>query len=189
MTPAESALEAIYAELSSLFANATCPRSTRCCRFVKTGRVPYVWPVEAERVLKAIARRGGRLPRGGEPGDCPLLKSDGFCSIYEDRPLICREYVVVSPPERCSDPRWQGVQVLRLPLEVWRAYGRTAEPRSDGRLRFVPLTLAPQWVEAHQDEPAGQSGPELLQTLLGELTGRRVAPSSDRPGEGNSDGV
>ena len=40
---------------------------------------------------------------------CPFLE-DESCSIYEERPLICREYVVVSPPERCATsagPEWR----------------------------------------------------------------------------------
>jgi len=89
-------LQVIYDDLSGAFANASCPRSTRCCRFKQTGLTPYVWPVEGERVLAAVARNGNRLPRGGEPGDCPLLKRDGSCSIYADRPFGCRTYF-------CSD--------------------------------------------------------------------------------------
>ncbi|HKU94287.1 MAG TPA: YkgJ family cysteine cluster protein, partial [Vineibacter sp.] len=33
--------------------------------------------------------------------DCPLLE-DEKCSIYEDRPLVCREYLVTSPAEDCA---------------------------------------------------------------------------------------
>jgi len=85
-------LESILQRLSGLFSSATCPRSTRCCRFKQTGRTPYLWPVEARRVLKGIGRRGGRLPREGAPGDCPLLLKDGGCSIYADRPFGCRTF-------------------------------------------------------------------------------------------------
>ncbi len=89
---ADAELSEVYASLGALFADASCPRSTRCCRFRKTGRVPYLWPSEGRRVLKGIARRGGRLPLQGEPGECPLLLSDGGCSVYEDRPFGCRTF-------------------------------------------------------------------------------------------------
>ncbi len=85
-------LDRIYAELDALFASASCPRSTRCCRFRETGRVPYVWPVEARRALAAIARRGGRLPRQPVEGACPLLVTGGACAIYPDRPFGCRTF-------------------------------------------------------------------------------------------------
>src|SRR4051812_29178971 len=49
-----------------------------------------------ERVLVAIGRRGGRLPRRAADGVCPLLGKDGpggaSCTIYEDRPFGCRTY-------------------------------------------------------------------------------------------------
>jgi Fe-S-cluster containining protein len=35
---------------------------------------------------------------------CPFLEAES-CSIYEDRPLICREYLVTSPAENCANPR------------------------------------------------------------------------------------
>ena len=35
---------------------------------------------------------------------CPLLKNDR-CSIYAERPIVCRTHNVASPPERCQDAR------------------------------------------------------------------------------------
>jgi Fe-S-cluster containining protein len=106
---------------------------------------------------------------------CPFLEEES-CSIYDDRPLICREYVVVSPPENCARPRWTGVEVLRSPLQVWRAFSRAAAPRADGRLEWVPLVLAPQWAQTHPEESTSRTGPELLQALFAELTGQSVPP-------------
>lgn len=34
---------------------------------------------------------------------CPFL-DQGSCSIYEERPLICRQYLVTTPPAACADP-------------------------------------------------------------------------------------
>ncbi len=106
---------------------------------------------------------------------CPFLEEES-CSIYEERPLVCREYLVVSPPEWCARPRLAGVQVLKLPLEVWHAFARTAVPRDDGRLEWVPLAVAPEWADAHPPGPAKHTGSQLLQALFGELTGRSVPP-------------
>ena len=90
--PADEVLTAVYAALDALFATSSCPRSTRCCRFAKTGRTPMLWPVEARRVARALARRGGRVPEPENPGDCPLVGKDGGCTIYADRPFGCRTY-------------------------------------------------------------------------------------------------
>ena len=32
---------------------------------------------------------------------CPFLEEES-CSIHQERPLVCREYLVVSPPENCA---------------------------------------------------------------------------------------
>lgn len=34
---------------------------------------------------------------------CPFLEQ-GSCSIYEERPLVCRQYLVTTPPAACADP-------------------------------------------------------------------------------------
>jgi Fe-S-cluster containining protein len=122
---------------------------------------------------------GEKIPHGeayfalGMP--CPFLEEES-CSIYDERPLICREYVVVSPPENCARPRWTGVEVLRPLLEVWRSFSRAAAPRTDGRLEWVPLVLAPGWAEAHPEEAPSHPGPAQLQALFAELTGQAVPP-------------
>lgn len=139
MSRADS-LDDVFGELSALFASATCPRSTRCCRFRKTGRVPYVWPVEARRVLDAVARRGGRLPRGGEAGDCPLLKSDGGCSVYDDRPFGCRTYFCDDATLPEGNPRRE---IDRLAKRL------RAMSEGKGDRELLPLTT---WLEREFDK-------------------------------------
>lgn len=34
---------------------------------------------------------------------CPFLEQ-GSCSIYEERPLVCRQYLVTTPPAACAEP-------------------------------------------------------------------------------------
>lgn len=38
---------------------------------------------------------------------CPLLDRNGNCSIYPVRPITCRSYVSLTPPQWC-DPQYQG---------------------------------------------------------------------------------
>lgn len=33
---------------------------------------------------------------------CVLLAPDGRCSVYENRPLVCRSLLVASPPQECG---------------------------------------------------------------------------------------
>jgi Fe-S-cluster containining protein len=101
---------------------------------------------------------------------CPFLE-DEACSIYEERPITCREYLVTSPPEYCARLGSEGVRRVRLPLRVFNAVARWQVPPQGHFLeRWVPLILAPQWAEAHPNEPPPRPGPELLRELLDHLS-------------------
>src|SRR5262249_59780961 len=78
---------------------------------------------------------------------CPFLEEEA-CSIYAERPLSCRDYVVTSPPENCSLPTPETVRRVPLAINMWQATHGTVQ--SAGAQRpWVPLALAPEWAEAH----------------------------------------
>ena len=65
---------------------------------------------------------------------CPFLE-DERCSIYGERPLVCRQYVVTSHPSCCTDPSGGAVTRVPLTLNVFHALTRTEvnegeEPRT-----------------------------------------------------------
>jgi len=107
---------------------------------------------------------------------CPFLEEES-CSIYADRPLACREYLVTSPAEHCASPTAVTVQCVKLPLKVWTAVARfDPVPPSVRCIRWVPLILAPAWAPAHSDEPTARPGPEVLRELFDHLTSPKAAP-------------
>lgn len=55
---------------------------------------------------------GLRYFLGGIP--CPFLEQES-CSIHPQRPLACREYLVVSPVPRCSRPDHGGIESVPIP--------------------------------------------------------------------------
>jgi Fe-S-cluster containining protein len=104
---------------------------------------------------------------------CPFLEEES-CSIYEERPLVCREYLVTSPAEHCARPRAETVKRLKMPLKVWTAVAAFDEVPAGARyIRWVPLILAPEWAEAHAEEPPARPGPEVLRAFFERLTGGR----------------
>ena len=105
---------------------------------------------------------------------CPFLE-DESCSIYEERPITCREYLVTSPPEYCARVGSEGVRRVRLPLRVFNAVARWQVPPQEHFLeRWVPLILAPEWADEHPETESARPGPELLTQLFGKLTGKEV---------------
>jgi Fe-S-cluster containining protein len=113
---------------------------------------------------------------------CPFLE-DEACSIYEDRPLICREYLVTSPAENCSRPSADTIRMLKLPLNVWMAVARSQrEPDSKESLPLVPLILLLEWTAAHPSETATLSGPQWVSEVFRHLTGKTIPPPSESGG-------
>ena len=97
---------------------------------------------------------------------CPFLE-DESCSIYEDRPITCREFLVTSPPEFCAKLGSSGVRQVNLPLRLFNAVARWQVPPQGVFLeRWVPLILAPVWSESNPDYQTPKTGMELLQELL-----------------------
>src|SRR5262249_61904401 len=99
----------------------------------------------------------------------PFLEEES-CSISQERPITCREYLVTSPAENCAKLGDAGVRRVRLPLRVFNAVARWQVPPQEHFLeRWVPLILAPEWAEAHPEDPPPRPGPELLRDLLDHL--------------------
>ncbi len=99
---------------------------------------------------------------------CPFLE-DESCSIYEERPIACREFLVTSPPEFCARAGSEGVRRVELPVRVFNAIARWQGPSDHVEERWVPLILATEWAAEHAEEPPPRPGPELLKDLLSRL--------------------
>jgi Fe-S-cluster containining protein len=135
---------------------------------------------------------------------CPFLENES-CSIYEDRPLICREYLVTSPAEACRTPSAETVHCLPLSFKVSASLARATAPRSTETEKqepgvngagpvvlsspWIALTLALEWAAANPEGPPEWTGPELVSRLFEELSGKHLPPPTLPPlSEGNGDG-
>jgi Fe-S-cluster containining protein len=106
---------------------------------------------------------------------CPFLEAEA-CSIHEQRPLTCREYLVTSNSAHCAEPASGRVVGVRLDASVLNAFLRT-EATTAQALRYVPLVLAPY---LRQKAPAPMhTGPEWIQRLVRELSGADVGNATD----------
>jgi Fe-S-cluster containining protein len=100
---------------------------------------------------------------------CPFLE-EGSCSIYAQRPLVCREYLVTSPAERCSDP---SPTVRRLPLGSFVSYAVTKLESADPTDSRLALVLALEWTEAHAGEDQTlRPATEWIEKMLEGMTGK-----------------
>ena len=116
----------------------------------------------AERQQMSDDYIGMKLP-------CPFLE-EGSCSIYADRPLICREYLVTSPAVNCEHPTPETIDQLPLaakPTQALTAHS-TTESDNAAKQRWLPLPLALRFVAAvdqenwHVERPAFELITEFL---------------------------
>ena len=104
---------------------------------------------------------------------CPFLE-DESCSIYEERPLACREYLVVSPAENCARPTVDSIKPVPIVVRVAKTLRALNVEKSPSTPRWVALILALEQAEADAglDEAPPQPGPALVREIFSRLSGR-----------------
>ena len=99
---------------------------------------------------------------------CPFLDEES-CTLYHERPIACREYLVASPPENCVAPDRHGVDPVTSPVRVWPAVSRVETGTASGRVFWVPLVLALEWAAAHPDGSEPRPGPALIRDVFSQF--------------------
>jgi len=99
-----------------------------------------VGPVDLKRVSNWY--KNLKLP-------CPFLHK-GLCTIYDQRPLACREYFVKGSAEACRGER-DVAEVVRMPVQMPNALAQLARDFEGTTLEAVLLPLVFLWYE--QDRP------------------------------------
>jgi Fe-S-cluster containining protein len=105
--------------------------------------------------------------RAGMP--CPFLE-DESCSIHASRPLVCREYLVTSPPAACAVLGSGEVRKVAVPVRVWDVFARSTS--ADGQLQWMPLTDALAYAGEHPEPPPSLTGPQHIETFLKQLSSK-----------------
>jgi len=116
-----------------------------CCR----GEVE-LWDVETRRLKPLVTQAAlGLLKEQGKDADpytamCPLLDPDTkMCTVYAERPLVCRAYVVVSPADFCY-PERVGSHDVHQVQEPLKALVRAVNRRGETTLRQWLWSLIPE---------------------------------------------
>ncbi len=96
---------------------------------------------------------------------CPFLEAES-CSIHPNRPSACREYLVSSPAELCSDPASSAIVPIPTAASLTDALSRLCAMVMGGEPQAIPMTLALEWAAANRE--AGQTRYDAGQ-LMGTL--------------------
>lgn len=104
---------------------------------------------------------------------CPFLEQES-CSIYADRPLICREYVVVSSPRHCATLDGDKIMRLPLPASIFSTFSKMDGVNRKGDNPYMPLITALEWVEDHGPDCETRPGPKWIQQFFENLSGADI---------------
>jgi Fe-S-cluster containining protein len=85
-------VRAVYRELENRPVERACIRRTECCHFKLTGRTPQLTRGEAVLAARALRASGRKTMPERDDGACPMLRDNGACMIYQDRPFGCRTH-------------------------------------------------------------------------------------------------
>ena len=134
------------------------------------------WRVQSDSALKIVNDYfSAQVP-------CPFLE-DESCSIYPIRPLICREYLVTSPAEQCSDLAMPVTRV-KLPLVLTRVLDSIGTELDPNRPGWIPLVFLFDWMKSGVHPGNGVAGfaPMLIAEIMDRVDQTKpAAPESLSP--------
>jgi Fe-S-cluster containining protein len=126
-----------------------------------------------------VARRYFRLHQ-----PCPFLEG-GSCTIYEDRPLICREYAVTTPPELCAhlDTPPRPPEMVEPPVRLSGGLAELTALVEEKTVRQIPLIAALAWATLPENAAPSPnaSGVDLLKLLAQWTDSQSNIPLDQRP--------
>lgn len=97
---------------------------------------------------------------------CPFLEDEN-CSVYNDRPIICREYLVSSPSELCWEPRNEAIERVALPHSAVPGAARMMQSGNLRRRNFMFLNFALHYAEQYPESQQEKTGEEWLAEFFG----------------------
>ena len=116
---------------------------------------------------------------------CPFLEEES-CSIHQDRPIACREYLVTSPAANCSEPTAENIAMLDLavkPSKVMRYIGATGTFTG-----FIPLIRALEFAGKYPEKFEEKTGERWAADFFGKLAHQHIPRSGIEPPAENTSG-
>ncbi len=100
---------------------------------------------------------------------CPFL-DDEACSIHQQRPLACREYLVTSEAEYCGSFSAEKIKTVGLPVKPSESLRKVGQLQELIPINFIPLVVALEWVNKHPEEFAEKTGEQWMADFFSSLT-------------------
>lgn len=120
---------------------------------------------------------------------CPFLENES-CSIHQNRPVVCREYLVTNPAENCSNPSPTTIRLVDLLIKPSKALRRVGSKGKIDRFGTPFLSRALMIAAAEPEDFDEKPGPEWVKEFIEELTHSQVPdePHSQVPNNNGASG-
>jgi Fe-S-cluster containining protein len=96
---------------------------------------------------------------------CPFLEAES-CTIYPERPLVCREYLVSSDPVHCADPAQERIEQIEFHAHLATVF---AIAEGEGTLNYLALSTLLDWVAEHPESGVRYETAAMVGEVLGRL--------------------
>lgn len=100
---------------------------------------------------------------------CPFLVNES-CSIHDERPLTCREYLVTSPAENCANPTRESIDLVKLPVRPMGNVLGLAQEKPVNGLNVIPLIMALEYAAANPNAFPEKTGEDWITEFLQNTT-------------------
>jgi Fe-S-cluster containining protein len=106
---------------------------------------------------------------------CPFLENNS-CSIHENRPLSCREYLVTSPAENCSKPTAETVKKVPMLIRPSKSLPRVGITGNFSGMGVLPLIRALELAEKVPEQFKEKTGDKWMADFFEHLTKTEIPP-------------
>lgn len=101
---------------------------------------------------------------------CPFLEEES-CSIHPNRPLSCREYLVTSPAENCSNPSADKIRMVQMPVKPSATLCTITKSKNlNEAVNFVPLVMSLVWADRFKENKEKRTGEKWMAEFFTTLT-------------------
>lgn len=106
--------------------------------------------------------------------DCPFLENQS-CSIYQDRPLECREYLVTSDPQHCADLNDKEIKHIKLQMSLVPAIVKQSQESQITQSKgWMLMLFCLDWAKKKPIKVRKKHGKLWFQSFMSEATGRDI---------------
>lgn len=108
---------------------------------------------------------------------CPLL-SDCICTLYTDRPIVCREHIVTGSAVKCETEVADEPQIVPMPVSILECLGELAAELEQSEIECVMLPLALPWAQDNLERSERTWSAVAMVECFGEIVKAKASEKS-----------